>query len=244
MLAGIAVGLAALALPRTSRVHERIVLLQRATRSPAAAFRSKLGRHALSLRIALAAIGALLALFASVPFVAPALAYAGFVLPSIASDRHRRTALAEAEQALILLVERLEALVAAGRPPETAIALLAEHPTGSVLLDRILSDTAAAYALSAPLFRSLAMHAGNAGVVSLHELATELDRARDLGKGSALVVRDARDVLRGHERSRRLDAAARVDTRLMLILVLCYLPALLLAVIVPLFLGLLAGLGG
>jgi hypothetical protein len=71
-----------------------------------------------------------------------------------------------------------------------------------------------------------------------------LERSRDLGQGSLAVVRDARDTARSRRRTRSLEAAAKVEGKLMLTLVLCYLPALLLLVVIPLFLTLLDGLFG
>ena len=55
---------------------------------------------------------------------------------------------------------------------------------------------------------------------------------------------DFRDELRAAERSRLLERASQVDGKLTLVLTLCYLPALALLVIIPLFLTLLAGLFG
>jgi len=57
------------------------------------------------------------------------------------------------------------------------------------------------------------------------------------------VIRERRVALRTVERSRRLEAASQVEGRLMLVLVLCYLPALMALVVIPLFIGLLEGLG-
>ena len=73
-------------------------------------------------------------------------------------------------------------------------------------------------------------------------IASDLEHARDLGRGALVVLRDHRDRLRASERARSLDAAGRVEGRLVLVLVLCYLPALMLLVVIPLFLGLLDGL--
>jgi hypothetical protein len=56
-----------------------------------------------------------------------------------------------------------------------------------------------------------------------------------------VVLRDHRDRLRASERAKSLDAAGQVEGRLMLVLVLCYLPALMLLVVIPLFRGLLDG---
>ncbi|MDP9266054.1 MAG: hypothetical protein M3O91_08080, partial [Chloroflexota bacterium] len=147
-----------------------------------------------------------------------------------------------AERAVASLVERTEALVAAGRPAATALATLASRATGVTLLDTALSLAATDYALGAPLFRSLAVRSDDAGLPTLAALARELDRSRDLGRGSLGAIVQVRDGLRATERNRVLEAASRVEGRLMLVLVLCYLPALMLLVVVPLFLGLLDGL--
>jgi hypothetical protein len=58
------------------------------------------------------------------------------------------------------------------------------------------------------------------------------------------ILQELRDELRAGERARSLQAASHVDGHLTLVLTLCYLPALALLVIVPLFLTLLAGLFG
>ncbi|MDP9321800.1 MAG: hypothetical protein M3P16_11960, partial [Chloroflexota bacterium] len=52
---------------------------------------------------------------------AAGLAYAGFVAPSLAVERRARVRRHDAERAVGPLLERLEALVAAGRPVETAV---------------------------------------------------------------------------------------------------------------------------
>jgi hypothetical protein len=57
-------------------------------------------------------------------------------------------------------------------------------------------------------------------------------------------LQDLRDELRAAERARALQAASHVEGKLTLVLTLCYLPALALLVIIPLFVTLLAGLFG
>jgi tight adherence protein C len=169
-------------------------------------------------------------------------AYVGFIAPTLVVDRRASARRADAEREVTVLVERLEALAAAGRPPETALAALVQRPTGAEILDGALRRTADAYALGAPLFRTLASAAREDGLVCLAAVADDLERARDLGAGSIGVIRERRGSLRAAERARTLEAAAQVEGKLMLILVLCYLPALVLLVIAPLFLGLLEGL--
>ena len=56
------------------------------------------------------------------------------------------------------------------------------------------------------------------------------------------MLADERERTRAAERARSLEAAGNVEGQLMLVLVLCYLPALMLLVVIPLFLGLLEGL--
>ena len=195
--------------------------------------------------IAGAALGVTAGLFTPLgPIAIVAGAYTGFVLPSLIVERRARARRLDAERSLGTLVEWLEALAAAGRPVETALASLAERPTGASLLDGSLGRAARAYALGAPLFRALATDARVGRLDGLASLAAELDRSRDLGRGSLNVIRDAREGMRATERARSLEAAAQVEGKLMLVLVLCYLPALLLLVVIPLFIGLLNGLFG
>ncbi|MDP9321260.1 MAG: hypothetical protein M3P16_09220, partial [Chloroflexota bacterium] len=120
----------------------------------------------------------------------------------------------------------------------------ARTATSSAILDQALHQATDAYALGAPLFRSLGAAAQAEGIGTLLTLATALERSRDLGRGSIAVIRDARDAARAAERAESLEAAAKVEGKLMLTLVLCYLPALMLLVVIPLFLTLLDGLFG
>lgn len=168
--------------------------------------------------------------------------YAGWIAPSILLARRAAHARDAADRATVALVERAEALVAAGRPAETALALLIARPTGSPLLDVTLRQVDEAYQLGAPLFRTLALHARREGLLTCAAVAESLERSRDLGAGSLAVLRERRTALRAAERARSLETASQVEGRMMLVLVLCYLPALMLLVVVPLFLGLLDAL--
>lgn len=200
------------------------------------------GPGAVAVRIG-AALGAVgLLLLAGIPLLAPAAGYGAFVAPGIVTDRRVARARTGAEHALLTAVEWIDALVAAGRPAELAVLAVASEGAGSPLLDRALRSASAAARLGAPVFRVLALEARGAGLRSLAGLADELERSRDLGRGSRAVLRDTRDELRRQERARAIEVASRVDAKLMLVLVLCYLPALMLLVLVPLFVGLLSGI--
>lgn len=191
-----------------------------------------------------AALGAILGGASGAIVVSAALAYAGFVAPSLAIERRARSQRRQAELALGPFLERIEALAAAGRPIENAIVALAPVPTSSAILDGVLRRAADAYALGAPLFAALIDVARTEGITGLATLARALERSRGLGHGSIAVIRDARDAARATERAASLEAASKVEGKLMLTLVLCYLPALMLLVVVPLFLTLLSGLFG
>jgi hypothetical protein len=176
------------------------------------------------------------------PAIVALAGYCGFVLPTLRVERAAGRRRIEAERALVTLVEWTEALVASGRPVETAVVAVASRGVGAALIDGALAAASRSYALGAPLFRALAHEASVAGLTSLAGLAGELDGAREVGRGALTVLRDERERLRASERARSLDAAGRVEGRLMLVLVLCYLPALMLLVVIPLFLSLLDGL--
>jgi Flp pilus assembly protein TadB len=176
------------------------------------------------------------------PVVVVGAAYGGFVLPSAYIDRRAAARLAESDRALVAFVECLEALVASGRPAESAILAVAARGIGAGLADDALRAAARAYALGAPLFPAVARESERAGLDALARFARDLERSRDLGRGAFTVLRDERERLRAAERARSLDAAGRVEGRLMLVMVLCYLPALMLLVVIPLFVGLLNGL--
>ena len=176
------------------------------------------------------------------PLVVVGAAYVGFILPTLRVDRAAARRRSEADRALVTLVGWAEALVASGRPVETAFVALAESRVGGGLIDDVLTTAVRSYALGAPLFPALAREAECVGLAALAGIAGDLERARDLGRGALVVLRDHRDRLRASERAKSLDAAGRVEGRLMLVLVLCYLPALMLLVVIPLFLGLLDGL--
>jgi Flp pilus assembly protein TadB len=190
-----------------------------------------------------AALAATVSLFVPIgPLVVVAAAYGGFILPTLQVDRAAARQRALAARALVTLVEWAEALVASGRPIEAAFVAIAERGVGARLVDGVVTAAARSYALGAPLFPALAHEATAAGLPALAAIAGDLERARDLGRGALVVLRDHRDRLRASERAGSLDAAGRVEGRLMLVLVLCYLPALMLLVVIPLFLGLLEGL--
>lgn len=237
-LLGCAVAALGAALLPESAVEAR---LGRIVRRPGRGGRRSAGRYGASRTLA-AVITFVAAIALGAPLLAPALAYGVFIAPSLIAERRAAAALEASRHSVGVVVEWLDALVVAGRPAEAALLAVARHETGAALLDSVLRDTATARSLGGAAFRVLAAGSAAAGLTTLAGLAAELERSRDLGQGSRAAVRDARDSLRRDRRARAIAAASAVEGRLMLVLVCCYLPALMLAVVVPLFVGLMGGL--
>ncbi|MDP9282321.1 MAG: type II secretion system F family protein [Chloroflexota bacterium] len=205
--------------------------------------------HVVAAKIALALVGALLA--AVIALVLPigalvvvAAAYVGFILPSLVVQRRAAQRRRAAETATASLVEWTHALVACGRPVDSALLALARRGSGAPLVDDVLARVADLYTLGAPLHVSLIREATEAGLASLVRLAERLERSRELGTGSVSVLEDVREEMRSASRERLLQAASQVEGKMTLILTLCYLPALAVLVVIPLFVTLLAGLFG
>lgn len=194
------------------------------------------------LAASVACIGAWLLSLGPIPVAVAA--YAGFVVPSLIAERRERASRREAERGLVVFVEWLHALVVAGRPLETAIITVAAHGTAVRSLDASLSRVARDYALGVPMSVALIREGERSRLAGLGELAARIVRARDLGRGILPLLADLRDDLRASERAASLRAASQVEGKLTAILALCYLPALALLVMVPLFLTLLNGLFG
>jgi Flp pilus assembly protein TadB len=190
----------------------------------------------------LAAVIAILVPIGAVVIVAAA--YGGFVLPSVVVERRAARRRSEAEHAIAAFVEWTHALVSSGRPIDSAVVALARRGTGAWLVDDALTRVADLYTLGAPLYVSLIRESREARLPSLTRLAERLERARELGQGSISVLEDLREELRSAARERVIESASQVEGKMTLILTLCYLPALALLVVVPLFVTLLAGLFG
>jgi pilus assembly protein TadC len=200
-------------------------------------------------KMAFALVGALLT--ALIAFLAPigalvivATAYVGFILPSIVVERRAALRRREAETATASFVEWAHALVVSGRPVDSALVALARRGTGAPLVDEVLTRAADLYTLGAPLHISLIRESKEAGLASLTRVVERLEHARELALGSVSVLEDSREELRSAARERLLQSASEVEGKMTLILTLCYLPALALLVIIPLFVTLLAGLFG
>jgi pilus assembly protein TadC len=244
--AAVAVTLALCGTRQTSTVARRLrsVLPARANDTTRSS-RDEIGLARIAGALAGALVGMTLAFALGLGMLPiPALVYAGAIAPTIVVDRRRARDRRDIDRAVITLVEWLHALVSSGRPVEAAVVSVAGQGTGSAALDSRLERVRRDYTLGVPLADAIAHVAAESGARGLGELAIRLERARDLGRGALPMLQDLRDELRAAERARALEAASHVEGKLTLVLTLCYLPALALLVIIPLFVTLLAGLFG
>jgi pilus assembly protein TadC len=244
--AAVAVALAACAVRRTSTVERRlrsVLPMPAKSRSRTSQDQLALARIAGGFAGAIAGIAMAVALGIGILPV-PVLVYVGVIAPSVVADRRRTRERRDIESAVITLVEWLHALVASGRPIEAAVVSVAQRGTGSAALDALLEQITRDYTLGVPLADAMARVARDASTSGLADLAARLERTRDLGRGALPMLQDLRDELRAAERARALQAASHVEGKLTFVLTLCYLPALAVLVIIPLFVTLLAGLFG
>ncbi|TMD60317.1 MAG: hypothetical protein E6I87_06850 [Chloroflexi bacterium] len=193
----------------------------------------KLGAAALALVIALA--------LQLPPICVAPLGFAAFVAPSEWVGRRARSAQESREAGLLPWLEGVLALGAAGMTVEQALSHSAETDTP---LGFALREAVARSRLGVPPFDALADVAARERLSALAEIALELGGARRSGRPMLPLLAERREIARLASRARRLEAASRVDGALSLVLVGAYLPALLLLVVVPLFLGLLRSLEG
>ncbi len=247
IVAGVSIAIAILAVHGSSTVERRLQLLARRP-SPRTGAPDSLAPSLLAKTTACLAgglLGCVIAWAVGLGVVpVPPLAYVGWIVPSLVAGRRLARRRHDADRAMVTLVEWLHALVSSGRPIETALVSIAERGSGSELLDSAMRCVRRDYTLGVPLRDALVREGSLRNIVGLTELAARLDRARDLGRGMLPMLADLRDQLRAAERARGLQAASHVEGKLTLVLTLCYLPALALLVMIPLFLTLLAGLFG
>ncbi len=189
---------------------------------------------------AAATVGIVVLVVGAPAFALGPLSFGAFVAPSEWVRRRATGRAATRRAALLPFVERLMALASAGLTLEQALLRLADTESP---LRPLLREVRTRVELGMSALDALAELAGREHVAELRDLAHDLARARHGGRAVLPVLAERREVLRLARRAERLDAASRVDGALSVVLVLAYLPALLLLVVVPLFLGLLKALG-
>lgn len=242
--AAVAVALAILTTRATSRIQLAVARITRARIGHDVRVDAELAPRATGA-IAGALVGCVIGLALGLGILpVPVSAFVGSVVASSWRDRRDAARRVDAERSLVTIVEWLHALVLSGRPLESAVARAVTVGSGSARLDEALRQAHRDYALGVPLHHALTRASAERGVRGLASLADRIARAREMGRAALPMLEDLRDELRAAERARLLETASQVDGKLTLVLTLCYLPALALLVMIPLFLTLLAGLFG
>jgi tight adherence protein C len=198
---------------------------------------------ALKLLLAVAGLSGALVFSAVLPpllLFSPAVAWAGFVAPSVYISRLRAARRARVMAELPDIVGLLRAFLNAQVPLEQAIHLISGQMSaadpGNVLaaeLRRALGD----YGLGQTIEASLQRMADRVGVEELKTVVGAIAQGKRLGSGMELILRDQELLVRMAQRNRATAAASQVSTRLMAVLVGVYLPEFVILVMIPLFWG-------
>ena len=199
------------------------------------------------LLLALAGIALGVAL---VPLIGPpafglvgVLAVMGWLLPRLREERDRARDRASALGQVQLAMALLRSQIAMGLGLEAALRLLAYSPLIGGALTKRLRSVLAAYGLGLSVELALAQLGRELGSVEIEILARSISQARRLGVGlEETLARSEFEFVAAHER-RIAAAAERAQLRSQLLIVGCFLPAFMAMVLVPLFLGMLQGLG-
>jgi Flp pilus assembly protein TadB len=187
------------------------------------------------------AAGVLLAvLLPPASLLVPALAFAGFVAPSVVISRLRAARSRRLLRELPDLVGLLTAFVGAGIPLEQALHLISTQQAAGpapTLLAAELRTALGDYGLGMPIDAALEAMARRTGLVEVELFAAALAQGKRQGAGLERILRDQQTVVRLQQRNRAAAEASRVGTRLVGVLVLVYLPEFMLLIMVPLFYG-------
>jgi tight adherence protein C len=175
----------------------------------------------------------------SVILLMPALAFAGFLAPSVVIRRRRNARRNQMLRELPDLVALLKAFVTSGTTLEQALHLISTQQSsgGDNLLAGEVRHALSDYGLGVNLEEALTLMAQRTGVEELELLAAALAQGKRQGAGMERILRDQESVVRMAQRNRVTADASRIGTRLVGVLVAVYLPEFMVLIMVPLFYG-------
>jgi len=175
----------------------------------------------------------------SVILLMPALAFAGFLAPSVVIRRRRNARRNQMLRELPDLVALLKAFVTSGTTLEQALHLISTQQSsgGENLLAEEVRHALSDYGLGVNLEEALTLMAQRTGVEELELLAAALAQGKRQGAGMERILRDQESVVRMAQRNRVTAEASRIGTRLVGVLVAVYLPEFMVLIMVPLFYG-------
>lgn len=201
--------------------------------------------------VAGASIGGALALL--VPWVpammvgAPIGGLAGFVLPTLVIDARKRSRRKQILAEVPDVIAELRGLIGTGMGVERALHVLVEDESSdaaSTALVREIRRTMATYGLGVPLTVALQEAADRLGSPEFEAFVLALKQARRLG-GELDTVLDQHEVGLRAQRQNAIDAeVASQEAKAQLVIAICFLPAFMLLIFVPMLLSIAAGLFG
>jgi tight adherence protein C len=197
---------------------------------------------ALKLLGAMAGVAVTLTLSIALPGVVmltPALAFAGFIAPSVIIRRRRNARRNQMLRELPDLVALLKAFMTSGTTLEQALHLISTQQSvgGDNLLAEEVRHALSDYGLGVNLEEALTLMAQRTGVEDLEMLAAALAQGKRQGAGMERILRDQEAVVRMAQRNRVTAEASRVGTHLVGVLVGVYLPEFMVLIMIPLFYG-------
>lgn len=173
--------------------------------------------------------------------VGAALGGAGWVLPDAALARRVARRRERAATTVPELLDLVALAVGAGLSPRLALDRATSFTTGPLAEE--LGEAQSAVALGVPWETALRTVADRTGVPEVRRLAVTLARGKRLGTPLAEPLRRLALEVRAEQRARAEETARRAPVAMLFPLVLCILPAFVVAAVVPAVLVAIRGLG-
>ncbi len=171
----------------------------------------------------------------------------GFVAPSLVIDArksaHRARILAEVPD----VIAELRGLIGAGMGVERALHVVVTDDAsgaGSTALVREIRRTMAAYGLGVPLTVALQEASDRLGAPEFEAFVLALKQARRLGAELDAVLDQHEVGLRAQRRSDIDAEVASQEAKAQMVIAVCFLPAFMLLIFIPMLLSIMQGLFG
>lgn len=171
----------------------------------------------------------------------------GFVLPTLVIDARKKSRRHQILAEVPDVIAELRGLIGTGMGVERALHVLVEDDesdVGSTALVREIRRTMATYGLGVPLTVALQEAADRLGSPEFEAFVLALKQARRLG-GELDAVLDQHEVGLRAQRQHAIDAeVASQEAKAQLVIAVCFLPAFMLLIFVPMLLSIAEGLFG
>ena len=171
----------------------------------------------------------------------------GFVVPSLVIDGRRAARRARILAEVPDVIAELRGLIGAGMGVERALHVLVADDAsgaGSTALARELRRTMAAYGLGVPLSVALQEASDRLGAPEFEAFVLALKQARRLGAELDAVLDQQEAGLRAQRQSAIDGEVSAQEAKAQLVIAVCFLPAFMLLIFIPMLLSIMQGLFG